>query len=202
MAASIVAHWSRLATNGRARALAVALACLAPVAPAHADDWGCRVLLCLSDPRGPETEAACVPPIERLWSALRHGAPFPSCDLNSSLTDLPPDVQNLLPPEALNAGQGTGASNAWASGGYCRLDLLHWVGREKDTLGCGASGAINVMVNGTLLTRVWWGVGGMGGHTITEFYGQGSTEKPYDPSAAAQQFLDAINAASNAGGGH
>lgn len=199
MATTIVAHWSCHATKLQLHAFAVAAALLAPAAPAHADDWGCKVLVCLSDPRGPETETACVPPIERLWSALRHGDPFPSCDFNSSHTDLPPDLRNVLPQTVVNAGQGAGASNTSASGGYCRLDLLHWVGRERDTLGCGASGAINVMVNGTLFTRVWWGVGG---HTITEYYGQGSTQKPYDPSTTAQQFLDELNATSNADGGH
>lgn len=199
MAAFIVAHWSRLAINARLHALAAALALIAPAVPVYADDWGCQVLLCLSDPRGPETEADCVPPIERLWRALEHGEPFPTCDFNSSLNDLPADERDLLPPEALTAGQGTGASHTWASGSYCRLDLLHWVGREQDTLGCNARGAINVVINNSLFTRVWWGVGG---RTITEYYGQGSTAKPYDPSTTAQQFLDEINAKSNSGGGH
>jgi hypothetical protein len=45
-----------------------------------ADDfWGCQVLLCLSNPDGPEAVKECVPPIERLWDELRHGHPFPSC---------------------------------------------------------------------------------------------------------------------------
>jgi hypothetical protein len=53
-----------------------------------ADDWGCRVLLCLSNPGGPEQYNACVPPIERLWSALRHGDPFPTCDFDTGSTPL------------------------------------------------------------------------------------------------------------------
>ena len=53
---------------------------------AKADDWGCQVLLCLSDPRGPTTESECKPPIHKLWDHLRKGKPFPSCDMavNSS----------------------------------------------------------------------------------------------------------------------
>ncbi len=47
---------------------------------ARADDWGCQVMLCLSNPGGPEQYAECVPPIERLWAALRDGDPFPTCD--------------------------------------------------------------------------------------------------------------------------
>lgn len=48
---------------------------------ASASDWGCQVLLCLSDPRGPTTEGECVPPIHKLWDHLRKGRVFPTCDL-------------------------------------------------------------------------------------------------------------------------
>lgn len=48
---------------------------------AQASDWGCEVLLCLSDPRGPTTENECRPPIEKLWKELAKGNPFPSCEL-------------------------------------------------------------------------------------------------------------------------
>ncbi len=48
---------------------------------ARGDDWGCQVRLCLSNPGGPEQYAKCVPPIERLWAALRDGDPVPTCDL-------------------------------------------------------------------------------------------------------------------------
>jgi hypothetical protein len=46
---------------------------------AHADDWGCQVILCLSNPGGPTQFAECRPPIERLWSELAKGHSFPSC---------------------------------------------------------------------------------------------------------------------------
>jgi hypothetical protein len=51
---------------------------------AQADDWGCQVLLCLSDPRGPRTEAPCRPPIDRLYRALAKGHAFPVCTLAGS----------------------------------------------------------------------------------------------------------------------
>lgn len=42
--------------------------------------WGCEVLLCLSDPRGPEAQAECRPPVERLYRSLRSRHPhFPKC---------------------------------------------------------------------------------------------------------------------------
>jgi hypothetical protein len=49
--------------------------------PAFASRWGCEVLLCLSNPAGPTAVAECVPPIKKLWRALRKGKPFPTCDL-------------------------------------------------------------------------------------------------------------------------
>ena len=51
---------------------------------AYADDWGCQVLLCLSDPRGPTTEAECKPPIHKLWRHLAKGKAFPSCALSGN----------------------------------------------------------------------------------------------------------------------
>lgn len=46
-------------------------------AGAHADDWGCKVLLCLSDL--PAGGSACVPPVEKLWRHLARGGSMPSC---------------------------------------------------------------------------------------------------------------------------
>jgi hypothetical protein len=51
---------------------------------AAADEWGCQVLLCLSDPRGARTEAACRPPIDRLYRELAEGHAFPTCALAGS----------------------------------------------------------------------------------------------------------------------
>jgi len=158
---------------------------------ARADDWGCQVLLCLADPRGPETESACVPPIEKLWSELRHGHAFPTCDFNSSLNGLPGWVRNALPASvSANFGAGTGASNTWAGAGYCREDLLFWTGVDQSQLACRASGAIDVKIDGQLYTRVWWGVGGLtSGSTLSEYYGQGSSQASYDPTQAATLFM-------------
>jgi hypothetical protein len=59
-------------------------------------------------------------------------------------------------------------------------------------LTCGARGAINVTIDNTLFTRVWWGINGK--TTITEFYGQKSSTVPYDPASSAQQFLSRTDA--------
>lgn len=49
---------------------------------AQADDWGCKVLLCLANPNGPKAVTECVPPIDRLYHALSKNPPdpFPTCD--------------------------------------------------------------------------------------------------------------------------
>ncbi len=147
---------------------------------ARADDWGCQVLLCLANPGGPEQYSQCVPPIEKLWSALRHGDPFPTCDFGSG------------------GSQGSGAANTFASAGYCREDLLYWGGPEQSELLCNAAGAINVDINGQLYTRVWWDApGGM----ITEYYGSGSTQQSYDPTQAARAFIRAQRREEDQGGG-
>lgn len=59
--------------------LAAALSCLLGGPAAAEDLWGCEVLLCLSDPKGPTATPACVPPIQRLWKHLARGRDFPSC---------------------------------------------------------------------------------------------------------------------------
>lgn len=48
-----------------------------------ASQWGCEVLLCLSNPGGPMQFGECVPPITRLFNALSKvpPEPFPSCTL-------------------------------------------------------------------------------------------------------------------------
>lgn len=158
------------------RCLSLGLACFigtSVITPslAHADDWGCQVILCLSNPGGPEQYAQCVPPVEKLWRALRHGDPFPTCDFGAG------------------GSQGTSASNTFASAAYCREDLLYQDGPEESELLCGARGAINTDINGQADTRAWRDAGGED-RTITGFYGAGSTGASYDPTQSAPLFLE------------
>lgn len=141
---------------------------------ARADDWGCQVMLCLSNPGGPEQYAECVPPIERLWAALRHGDPFPTCDVGAG------------------GSQGGTATNTLASGGDCREDLMDWRDPQPSDLRCRASGADNVVIDNQRYARVWWGVGAQG-PTITESHGVGSTQVPYCPVQSATHVLQRIN---------
>ncbi|MBT1159552.1 hypothetical protein J1C56_28765 [Aminobacter anthyllidis] len=48
-------------------------------APAHADDFGCKVLLCILNPQGWASVGECVPPVERAFRMVAHGQPWPQC---------------------------------------------------------------------------------------------------------------------------
>jgi hypothetical protein len=171
----MVGTWSSRTTDSCVRrwllvmALSASTSILSP-GVAHADDWGCQVPLCLANPGGPEQYSACASPIGKLWSALRHGDPFPTCDFGA------------------DGSQGTSATSTFARSGYFREDQLYWGGPGQSELLCRATGAISPDIDNQLYTRVWWDVGGAG-LTITEFYGAGSTQVPYDPSHSATLFL-------------
>lgn len=55
------------------------LAVSAYAIPARANDLGCQVLLCLSNPGGATQYGACVPPMTKLWQKLARGDAFPGC---------------------------------------------------------------------------------------------------------------------------
>lgn len=51
---------------------------------AQASEYGCKVLLCLSNPKdngGPLGVAECVDPVRQLYKDLSKGKPFPTCTL-------------------------------------------------------------------------------------------------------------------------
>ena len=76
----------------------VALSVMFATPAAHADDlFGCKVLLCLANPNGPQAVAQCVDPINQLYSMLRKVPPdpFPTCSMAST----PGGGQNYAKPE-------------------------------------------------------------------------------------------------------
>ncbi|PSH70126.1 hypothetical protein CU102_03235 [Phyllobacterium brassicacearum] len=52
---------------------------MAVPAPARADDWACKVALCISNPAGPMAVSQCVPPMRKLYRHLARGGSFPIC---------------------------------------------------------------------------------------------------------------------------
>ena len=47
--------------------------------PAHADDAGCTVVLCLLNPAGWAAEATCVPPVQDFIWSVASGGGAPDC---------------------------------------------------------------------------------------------------------------------------
>jgi hypothetical protein len=149
---------------------------------ARADEWGCQVMLCLSNPGGPEQYSECVPPVERLWAALRNGDPFPTCDAGAE------------------GSQGTLAVNPFAGAGYCREVVSDWGGPEGSELLRNARRAINFEVDGTLYMWVWLGASSTG-RTITGLDGAANRAIPYVPTHATAPFLEQESGSPDAQGG-
>jgi hypothetical protein len=105
-----------------------------------ADQWGCEVLLCLSNPAGPTAVKECEPPIHRLWNHLRDGHEFPTCDTakdgkSSAYAKLgfnffdpcPAGTRPLAQGErAVQATMGGGVRAAWKSASVS--DVLTGIG--------------------------------------------------------------------------
>ena len=69
--------------NGTTAFIFAATATLAGAA--CADDAGCSVLLCLSNPAGWSSVAECVAPVQNMFANLRNGGSF-ACDMGGSAT--------------------------------------------------------------------------------------------------------------------
>jgi hypothetical protein len=67
-------------------ALTMAAALATPIA--NASDYGCRVLMCMSNPQGPMAVQQCQPPIQRFMQeqAKKPPDPFPSCEEGAPAT--------------------------------------------------------------------------------------------------------------------
>ena len=113
--------------------LALALGLLGGAA--QADDFGCQVLLCLSNPRGMLALKECEPPIERMFEEMRRlrPPPFPTCDF---------------------AGGGSNfATRDWGNGGFCPEQLASYECDNRRT--CKASAVITTTFDGVATRRIW-----------------------------------------------
>lgn len=70
-----------------------ALGIAASFTPAHASEYGCKVLLCLAAVGG--TPGECQPPLKQLWKDLAKGRPFPTCDM-ATADSARPTLQGIL----------------------------------------------------------------------------------------------------------
>ncbi len=129
-------------------AVALALATLPMQAQSQDDLWGCTCILCLADPRGPTTEAACRPPIYALWRHLAKGKPFPPCRTVVGLSTNFRYASTQWCPESLKVPT---------------VDVFG----NKDFI-CNATGSIDVQASSGRSTRVWFGIGGGVEQTLIE----------------------------------
>ncbi|OYZ89972.1 MAG: hypothetical protein B7Y01_03200 [Xanthobacter sp. 17-67-6] len=148
---------------------------------ARADDWGCQVLLCLSNPGGPMQFAECVPPVQRLWNELARGRPFPTCNGVGLQTSRPgyepyscetgyrltarfgPQGQEAACVSATRqvvdssqctsgAGAGSGAAR-WVSGGGQHRCMAYVTAQPSAR---AQPHFIDVMIDGAGTQRVWF----------------------------------------------
>ncbi len=71
---------------------------------ARADDWGCKVILCLSNPGGATQYAQCRPPVQKLWWWLARGKVLaerllPMCEVGTRLPKSVSEGSPSLVPE-------------------------------------------------------------------------------------------------------
>ena len=104
-----------------------AVALLTAVGHVSASEYGCKVLLCLANPAsngGSKGVADCPEPIDRLYSDLAHGRPFPRCEeaeacgsravpVNDAFDPCPVPLQPAEPGQYVV--QGRQSKNAGAS---------------------------------------------------------------------------------------
>ncbi|WP_155741657.1 hypothetical protein [Burkholderia territorii] len=145
----------------------------------EADEWGCQVMLCLSNPGGPEQYAECEPPIERLWAALRRGDPFPVCDVDTVGMPAGSATSTLA-----NVGD---RREGWLTRGRAR---------QSERLR-RATGVLRTFGN-QRYTRVGWGAGwGARGGIVLDMGRPGPTDTQCQGERSAQRACDAASSAAH-----
>lgn len=97
------------------------------VSTLNADDWGCKCIICLSNPGGATEFEECKPPIEKLIEHLHKGGDFPDCEsAEESGMNVKQGYERVY--ESCVEGYGSGWENAWSDEGhrrkeYCRKFL-------------------------------------------------------------------------------
>lgn len=64
---------------------------------ANASEYGCKVVLCLSNPNGPRAVSECNPPINQLERDLAKGRSFPTCEEAGSNTEVKHGYEPYIP---------------------------------------------------------------------------------------------------------
>jgi hypothetical protein len=111
--------------------------------PAIASEYGCTVLLCLSNPAsngGPRGIAQCVDPINKLYRDLRKGRPFPTCDFadgndGTSYAQLVSDPYDICPQPLTPVAAGARV----AEGQFKRVSKFDYLISGSDRISEGSN---------------------------------------------------------------
>ncbi len=79
--------------------------CLTMIGEANADDEGCTVFLCLSNPAGWAAVQECVPPVQRALKAMAKGR-MPQCAFSGIVGGSEARIVYLTEPTTSNAEDG------------------------------------------------------------------------------------------------
>lgn len=119
---------------------------------ARANDWGCQVILCLSNPGGPTQYAQCLPPIQKLWRELARGHSFPAC---SSV-----GLQSSRPGyEPFYCDGGYGLSNSYGSRGE-QVTCISAAPQQVSNSFCSYDRDNHGSGSGSIVSPRWQRVGG------------------------------------------
>lgn len=111
---------------------------------AFADNWGCTVVLCIANPKGPTALPECVAPIKKLWRELAKGNPFPTCILSNG-----------------SASSNASERSSVASDEYnCPVQYLNRKNTYNAARECAYGGYVSLFQNDVEIARVWWNAAG------------------------------------------
>lgn len=101
---------------------------------------GCKFLLCIAGPW--QQIVQCRPTVLEVFRDLALGRPFPACDLS---------------------GEGNSAASQWTTEETCPNFYRHYHPNSGAYLRCTFAGKIDVLINGSLWSTVYWDRSGRAG---------------------------------------
>ena len=137
---------------------ALALTFSMTTASAEEDYFGCKVMLCMSNPGGYDKIKECEPPMRRLAIHLAKGKPFPPCLFVKDKNGNEPAKEQSVTSEI-------------ATEKNCPSQYL-----KQNSVGemhCELEGVVSVYVKSQLQSRTWWKTSG---GTYTENFGPSGAE--------------------------
>jgi hypothetical protein len=134
---------------------------------AQADTYGCTVLLCLSNPAGPEAVAECVQPIEQLYASLAKTPPdpFPTCpEAGAGNVAYQTSQHYALCPQ----GTSPAPAQSWVSSGGSDPQQSEPLSYDDSGYAYPGTGS-QACVSGLINTYSSWGIDGLNSYLIYNY---------------------------------